>query len=123
MKKSLGWSAALLGIVLLLGAVFASAKTTETSVQAQVGPAASISSAALAVPPGVVALPASALYTWGDDGGKDKDKDGDGDNDKDDHHHKHDHDPTPEPSTLLSFGAAILIGGGVLYSRRVRKSK
>jgi len=43
---------------------------------------------------------------------------GDEDKDKDDHHH---HAPTPEPSTIFSFGAAILIGGGVLYSRRLRK--
>ena len=121
MKKSLVWSAALLGIVLLLSVVSASAASTGL-VQAQLGPATSIYSAAFAVPSGAVALPASAVYTWGDDG-KDKDKDGDGDNDKDDHHHKHHHEPTPEPSTLLSFGAAILIGGGVLYSRRARKSK
>jgi hypothetical protein len=70
----------------------------------------------------------SVIYTgddsnknWGyDDHKKDK---GDGDNDWDDHHHRKDHDPTPEPSTLLSFGAAILIGGGVLYSRRLRSNR
>lgn len=55
---------------------------------------------------------------WDDKNGEDKHQDADGD--KDDRHRHRDHDPTPEPSTLLSFGAAILIGGGVLYSRRLR---
>jgi len=66
---------------------------------------------------------AGAVYTGGDDGGKGNgyNNGGDGDNDKDDHHHHH--APTPEPSTIFSFGAAILIGGGVLYSRRLRKSR
>jgi hypothetical protein len=31
--------------------------------------------------------------------------------------------PTPEPSTLISFGTALLIGGGVLYFRRARSDK
>jgi hypothetical protein len=56
------------------------------------------------------------------DGGYGKGNDGDGD--KDDHKGKGDHDghdPTPEPSTILSFGSALLIGGGVLYSRRLRR--
>jgi PEP-CTERM motif len=53
---------------------------------------------------------------------KDKDRDGNGDGDKDGQPQFH-NVPTPEPSTLLSFGAAILIGGGVLYSRRLRKNK
>jgi hypothetical protein len=70
----------------------------------------------------------SVIYT-GDDGNKNwgyddhKKGKGDGDNDWDDHKHRKDHDPTPEPSTLLSFGAAILIGGGVLYSRRLRSNR
>ncbi len=81
---------------------------------------------------------AGAIYTGGDNGGNgngydnggnwDKDKgkgDHDGwDGDKDKGKHDRDgHAPTPEPSTVLSFGAALLIGGGVLYSRRLRKSR
>jgi hypothetical protein len=31
--------------------------------------------------------------------------------------------PIPEPSTLLSFGAALLIGGGFLLFRRLRKDR
>jgi hypothetical protein len=31
--------------------------------------------------------------------------------------------PVPEPSTMLSFGAALLIGGGVLYSLRLRRNR
>lgn len=60
------------------------------------------------------------------DGDGDKDKDGDGDKDHDHHPGDHDHDghePTPEPSTILSFGAALLIGGGVMYSRRLRRKR
>lgn len=122
MKKSLGWSTALLGVVLLVGAVSVSARSSSTLAKSGVGPA---TFAALATPSQTMTLSSSAIYTWGGDGDKYKDKDGDGDKDKDDYHRhgKRDHDPTPEPSTLLSFGAAILIGGGVLYSRRLRKSK
>jgi len=29
-------------------------------------------------------------------------------------------DPAPEPSTILSFGAALVIGAGVIYLRRLR---
>ena len=81
-------------------------------------------------PSQIPAVLVSVIYT-GDDGNKNwgwgyddhkKDK-GDGDNDWDDHHHRKDHDPTPEPSTLFSFGAAFLIGGGVLYSRRLRSNR
>ena len=33
------------------------------------------------------------------------------------------HAPTPEPSTLLSFGAALAIGGGVFLLGRLRKER
>jgi hypothetical protein len=76
----------------------------------------------------VSAFTHSPALLWGD---SDHDKDHDGDRDRDhDHDHDKDHDkgkhgpkPTPEPSTLLSFGAALLIGGGVFYSRRLRRNK
>ena len=92
----------------------------------------------LAVPSGMHAFPVSAfthspalLWGDGDDHDKDHDKDHDGDRDRDhDRDHDKDHDkdshgpkPSPEPSTILSFGAALLIGGGVFYSRRLRRSK
>jgi hypothetical protein len=39
-----------------------------------------------------------------------------------DHDHDHDHDkapiPSPEPVTALLFGAAMLVGGGILRRRR-----
>jgi hypothetical protein len=74
---------------------------------------------------------------WGQDGdhkGKDydgdKDHEGDKGHDGDKDHDKGKHSdrdgapsPTPEPSTILSFGAALLIGGGVFYSRRLRKNR
>lgn len=64
-----------------------------------------------------------AIYTGGGDGYGNNDNGKDGDKDDHDHDHHRDHDPTPEPSTLLSFGVAILIGGGVLLSRRLRRNK
>jgi hypothetical protein len=74
----------------------------------------------------------SASVLWGHDG-DDKDKDHDWNKDHDwdkDHDRDKGHErkggapaPTPEPSTLLSFGAAIVIGGAVLLSRRLRASR
>jgi len=99
-------NAALLSTALWMSSLTASARTN-----------AFVSTANRAQVP---VLWAGAIYTGADDGGKGNgNKDGgDEDKDKDDHHH---HAPTPEPSTIFSFGAAILIGGGVLYSRRLRK--
>jgi hypothetical protein len=91
-------------------------------------PAAQLVALASANSPTQIPAAIVSVFYTGDDGGKGwdyhdhKDGKGDGDNDGDDHHHK-DHHPTPEPSTLLSFGAAILIGGGVLYSRRLRATR
>jgi hypothetical protein len=31
--------------------------------------------------------------------------------------------PIPEPSTLMSFGVALLIGGGVFFLGRLRKER
>ncbi|HLJ23532.1 MAG TPA: PEP-CTERM sorting domain-containing protein [Candidatus Acidoferrales bacterium] len=70
-------------------------------------------------------------YRDGDRGG---DRDGDRDHDRDRDRHRrgndHDHDgddhapkPIPEPSTLLSFAVAVLVGGGVLVSRRLLGSR
>jgi len=132
MIKSIGLSVALLSIALLMSSVSASARTGGTFVPVP-GSAAQINAVASAVNPSqVLSLWASTIYTGGD-GGKQY---GNGDGKKDGHDdggdngdenggddRRDDRRPTPEPSTILSFGAAILIGGGVLYSRRLRRSK
>lgn len=64
-------------------------------------------------------------HDWNREGDRDRDHDGDHDGDHDKNHDPVTHHapkPTPEPSTILSFGAALLIGGGVFYSRRLRKN-
>ena len=69
----------------------------------------------------------STTVSWGHDGvDKDRDRhDGDKDHDWDKGHGKKGDAPapTPEPSTLLSFGAAVVIGGAVLLSRRLRATR
>jgi len=137
MTRSLGLSAALLCIATLLYSHPLSAKTGGTLVQTEVQSAALLNAGTSAFPSQALNIWANSNYIIDDDGynhkdrdrewnrdGDKKDRDGDGDGDKDDHdHHKYHNEPTPEPSTLLSFGAAILIGGGVLYSRRLRRNK
>ena len=57
-------------------------------------------------------------------GNQNHEADGDDRNGKD---HDRDHDdpptPSPEPSTILSFGVALLIGGGVLVLGRMRETR
>jgi hypothetical protein len=61
---------------------------------------------------------------WDRDDHSDKDGDKDRDRDRDDKQsNPHAPSPTPEPSTLLSFGAAALIGGAVIYSRRLLRNR
>lgn len=61
---------------------------------------------------------------WDRDDHRDKDGDKDRDRDGDDKQsNPHAPSPTPEPSTLLSFGAAALIGGAVIYSRRLLRNR
>ena len=132
MIRSIGLSVALLSIALLMSSVSASARTGGTFVPVA-GAAAQINTVASTVNPSqVLSLWASTIYTGGDggkrygngDGNKWGNGDGnegggdDGNNDGGD-----DPTPTPEPSTILSFGAALLIGGGVLYSRRLRRNR
>ena len=64
----------------------------------------------------------STTVSWGHDGDH---RDGDKDHDWDRGHEKKGDAPapTPEPSTLLSFGAAVVIGGAVLLSRRLRATR
>ena len=109
MSNSLGWKAALLSFVLLAGAYAASARAGGTSGSVSVRPVAQRNAVnSPAQPARILAILANPMFM----------QDGDGDRDDKDN----DHAPTPEPSTLLSFGAALLIGGGVLFSRRLRRN-
>ena len=128
MIRSLSLSAALLSLVLLISAGSASARSGGTYVP-NPGSATQIKAVASAFnPTQVLAIWASPIYTGGDggnEGGNDNgnnngnDNNGNGNGGGDD---KKD-PPIPEPSTILSFGAALLIGGGVLYSRRLRRNR
>jgi hypothetical protein len=111
-----------------------SAKTDGALVQPNVNSATLFNAVTSTLPQQALSIWSASNYTIDDDWNRhdDKDKDWDhtnnwgkdGDGDKDDHdHHRRRHEPAPEPSTLLSFAAAILIGGGVFYSRRLRRSK
>lgn len=127
MIRSMHLSAALLSIVLLASAGSVSARTART-----VGAISPGSSHAVAVPSsvsssGALDLLAAAVYmSDGDDGNKDKDRDRDRDRDRDKDHDDKDGRgpaPSPEPSTILSFGVALLVGGGVLLARRLRQNQ
>jgi hypothetical protein len=116
MVKSPAIRTALLTLALFAGVACVSARTSETFVSLRSGTAMQLRASANHLD--------GILMLWdGHDGDDDRDKDrGDkdrdkdrGDKDKDDHAPS----PSPEPSTLLSFGAAALIGLGVLYSRRL----
>jgi hypothetical protein len=138
MIRSLVLSAALLTTVLLMSAGSASARPGGTFVPSP-GSAVQIKAVASAVNPfQILTIWASPIYTGGGegnhdgyhdgnhDGYHDGDHNGNHDGDHNGNHDGHDNDgkaPTPEPSTILSFGAALLIGGGVLYSRRLRANK
>jgi hypothetical protein len=120
MIRLLGLGAALLSIGLFVNAGSASARTGGTFVPNQ-GSGAQIQAvaSALNLPQGL-AIMASPIYTGGDVGNKYGDGDGKNNGGSDDHTGP---DPTPEPTTILSFGAALLIGGGVIYSRRLRRNR
>jgi hypothetical protein len=77
---------------------------------------------------GAVSLTWSRPTGWPGDtdrqGNENREGDGGDRNGKD---HDRDHDdppnPIPEPSTVLSFGVALLIGGGVLLLGRMRETR
>jgi hypothetical protein len=79
---------------------------------------------------GAVSINWSSPTGWPGDndhqGNENREGDGDDRNGRD-HDRDHDHDkpptPTPEPSTVLSFGVALLIGGGVLLLGRMRETR
>jgi hypothetical protein len=124
-------SIALLTIVLLMSAGSASARTGGTLVPI-LGSAAQINAVTSAVnPTQILTTWASAIYFDGndrhysnhDDDSRNYRKHEGNKNGGDEDKHHGAPAPTPEPSTILSFGAALLIGGGVLYSRRLRGAK
>jgi len=130
-----GMKAALVTLALLAGVACASARSSETPISIRGGTAMQFQTLA----PASHALGLLIFldrHDSGDDrdrgwdgdshrdGDRDSHTDNDGDKDRDrdgDGNHKDPHapSPNPEPSTLLSFGAAALIGGAVLYSRRL----
>jgi hypothetical protein len=113
MIRSLGLCGALLSIVLLMSSAFVSAGTSGPLVPISTSSTAKVNAVKSTVNRSqVVTFLASLIDAGGNDGGSDKDK-----------KPKKPKDPTPEPSTILSFGAALLIGGGVLYSRRLRRNR
>jgi len=115
MIRSLGLSLALQSIVLLSSACALSARSERTFVL-NTGSRAQIKAVAQAFNPSqVLAIWSSPTYADNNSVYRNGDNMGGGD-------HKG-HDRNPEPSTMLSFGAALLIGGGVFYSRRLRRSK
>jgi hypothetical protein len=133
MTRSRCLKAAFLCIVTLVWSHSLSAKTGGAFVQTNIQSAPLLYTLTSTLPSQALSIWPASNYLVDDDGykhDKDKDwdwkKDHDGDGDKDDHdhdRHRRRHEPAPEPSTLLSFAAAILIGGGVFYSRRLRRSK
>jgi hypothetical protein len=135
--SSLRLSAALLASALPMYVGLASAHTQRTIVQAS-GSAPRVAAVASPVNPyQKLNIWANPTYTGGGDGyqdngknkykgkykDKDKDREKDKDKDQDKDKDKYGPSPVPEPSTIQSFGAALLIGAGVLYSRRLRRNR
>jgi hypothetical protein len=108
MTRTFSLIAALLSIVLLMSATCASAGSKGPSVPLSTRSVFHTGAANPSINPSpAMALLGSIIYTVGDEPDHDAD----------------DPAPTPEPSTILSFGAALLIGGGVLYSLRLRRNR
>jgi hypothetical protein len=132
MLKFITSGACLMCIAALFGARTASARAAGTStpviraVTVMRSADSGLSSASL-----LPAMSSSSMILWGQDGndnGGGKGHDWDKDHDKGHDWGKgKDGDPdgppspTPEPSTILTFGAALAIGGGVFYLERLRK--
>ena len=114
MIQSLSVSAAVLSIILLVNSVSAQTRTGGI-LASNLRPAAQITAVSSIIGSSqVLAIWASPIYNGGNGNS------GYGNNGNS-HDKKKPHDPAPEPSTLLSFGAALLVGSGVLYSRRLRR--
>jgi hypothetical protein len=139
MSKSIPLVACLLCIAALIAAGVTSTQAG-TSVPVPASPPTSVSNLGLAVPASMLpAIWLNAVKSWENDGydrdkdkdkdkykDKDQDKDKDKDKDKGKDKDKDKDDapaPTPEPSTLLSFGVALIVGGGVFFLGRLRKAR
>jgi hypothetical protein len=115
MIKSICLSIALLSILLLVSAGTASAQTRGVLNTNLAGSATQlIAIASFGHPTQALNISAISMFSGAGDGDNDDDDNGDKDGGP---------TPTPEPSTILSFGAALLIGGGVLASRRLRGTR
>jgi hypothetical protein len=111
MIRSLSLSLALVYVILLSSACTLSARS-EGNVAISSGPATRFKAATSAFNPSEVLAFSSYTnsnlgYGNGDPAGGDQKG----------------RDRNSEPPNLLSFGAALLIGGAVLYSRRMRRSR
>jgi hypothetical protein len=131
MFKLITLGACLVGVTALIGAGTASARAGGTSAPL-VGAVNGVQSADSGLNVSASLLPtiwSSSTILWGQDGdykdhSEDKDHSGDKDHDKDKRHDQNGApSPTPEPSTILTFGAALAIGGGVLFLGRLRKER
>jgi hypothetical protein len=121
--KSLSVSAAVLSIILLVNLVSAQTRTGGT-LAPNLGPAAQIKAVSSVISsPQVLAIWASPIYNGGNGGNQYGNGNYGYGNNGNSNGKKKPHNPAPEPSTLLSFGAALLVGSGVLYSRRLRRNR
>jgi hypothetical protein len=129
MFKLITLGACLVGVTALIGAGTASARAGGTSAPL-VGAVNGVQSADSGLNVSASLLPtiwSSSTILSGQDGDykdHDWDKGHDKDHDKDKRHDPNGApSPTPEPSTILTFGAALAIGGGVLFLGRLRKER
>ena len=137
MFKLITLGACLVGMTALIGAGTASARAGGISVPL-VGAVNGVQSADSGLNVSASLLPtvwSNSTILWGQDGdykdhARDNDHAGDKGHDWDNDHRKgKDHDresapsPTPEPSTILTFGAALAIGGSVFFLGRLRKER
>jgi hypothetical protein len=131
MFKLITLGACLVGMTALIGPGTVSARAGGTSAPL-VGVVNGVQSADSGLNVSASLLPtiwSSSTILWGQDGdykdhSVDKGHDWDKDHDKDKRHDGNGApSPTPEPSTILTFGAALAIGGGVLFLGRLRRER
>ena len=122
MIRSLLVIATLLFMVMLVSAESVSARTGGTSDPVLAGTDAGLNAPASLLP---------SIWFVGHNNDNNSGENNNGNDNGDNNNNNGEHDngdsrgpnPAPEPSTMLSFGAALLIGGGVLYSLRLRRNR
>jgi hypothetical protein len=115
MAKSIPIGACVLCLIALMGAGVVSARTGNTVAVLASPPISVMTNAvdsSLTAPAALLATTWSRAIKVGDDDDEAEDKDAD-----------ESPAPVPEPSTLLSFGVAAIIGGGVFFLGRLRKER